>query len=183
MPGNLFSFTCQFAQKGVFLCYSGPTSHEILVSTGNTLKQFLQTNNISKKRYYCIFSIFVELFENIIRYGVDCFSSDIEFDCKRYPYGIISASKNGDLFTIQSGNIISIEQRNKLKQYIHSINVMDPQSIRTFYREKRKNKCDSESKGAGLGLLEIVRKSSQPIQYSFQKIDETFHFFTLTAVI
>ncbi|MBF0450466.1 MAG: hypothetical protein HQK75_07170 [Candidatus Magnetomorum sp.] len=183
MVGNLFKCTCQFAQEGVFLCYSGPTSHEILVSTGNTLKQFLKNNNVCKKKYYCIFSIYVEMFENIIRYGVDCFPSGANETCQRYPYGILSASTDGEKITIQSGNIIALEQGNKLNQYLNTIHSMNPQAIRDFYREKRKNKCAPDCKGAGLGLIEIVRKSSQPIKYSFKNIDETFLFYTLTAVI
>ncbi|KPA18151.1 hypothetical protein MHK_001614 [Candidatus Magnetomorum sp. HK-1] len=183
MIGNLFKYTSQFAQKGVFLCYSGPTSHEVLVSTGNTLKQFLISNNIYKKKHYCIFSIYVELFENIIRYGVDCFHSEIVSNHSCCPYGIISVSTDGNQFTIQSGNIITYKQGKKLNPYLYSINLMDPQMIRDFYREKRKHKCEPDCKGAGLGLIEIVRKSSQPISFSFEKIDDTFLFYTLTAVI
>jgi len=183
MVGNLFKYTCQFAQEGVFLCYSGPTSHDVLLSTGSSLKQFLDENNIEKKRYYCIFSIYVELFENIMRYGVDCFCADIRMERCRYPYGIITVGVNNDQFTIQSGNIIAVEQSSKLKKKLDLLKTMDPQVIRDYYREKRKQKCCESIKGAGLGLIEIFRKSSQPITYSFDYIDDFFMFYTLKAVI
>jgi len=183
MLGNLFKFTSQFAQKGVFLCFSGPTSHEILVSTGDTLRQFLINNNVYKKKYYCVFSIYVELFENMIRYGVDCFHPELEINNPSCPYGIITVSTDGNQFTIQSGNIITKNQFRKLEPYLHSINSMDQQMIRDYYREKRKQKCDPECKGAGIGLIEIVRKSSKPISFSFEEIDDKFLFYTLTSVI
>jgi len=183
MIGNLFQYTCQFAQEGVFLCYSGPSSHEVLVSTGNTLKQFLDENRVDKKRYFCIFSVYVEMFENIIRYGVDCFGENLSLERSRCPYGIITVGLNNDQFTIKCGNIIALEQKNKLKQYLNTVKAMDPQIIRDYYREKRKQKIESDSKGAGLGLLEIIRKTNQPLAFSFDYIDDYFLFFSLTAVI
>jgi len=183
MIGTLYQYTCQFAQEGIFLCYSGPTSHEVLVSTGNTLKQFLEENRVDKKRYYCIFSVYVEMFENIIRYGVDCFGKDLCVEQCRCPYGIITVGLFNDQFTLKCGNIIALEQKNKLKQYLNSIQSMSPQIIRDYYREKRKQNVDPECKGAGLGLLEIIRKSNQPITFSFDYIDDYFLFFSMTAVI
>jgi len=183
MVDDLFRFTCQFARKGVFLCYSGPTTHDILVSTGNTLRHYLQTNNISKKQQFCIFSIYVELFENIIRYGIDCLPSNQDINSRRNPYGIISVSTDDNHFIIESGNIISSKQESKLRQYLSHINSMDQQTIKDFYREKRKSTCDPDCKGAGLGLIEIVKKSSTPIKFSFERIDDNFLFYILTAVI
>jgi len=183
MIGNLFQYTCQFAQEGVFLCYSGPTSHDVLVSTGKTLKQFLEENKVDTKRYYCIFSVYVEMFENLHRYGVDCFGSNLCLERSRCPYGIITVSLNNDQFTIKSGNIIALEQKSKLKKYLKTINSMDPRILRDYYRDKRRQTITPDSKGAGLGLIEIIRKSSQPIEFSFDYIDDYFLFFSMTAVI
>jgi microcompartment protein CcmK/EutM len=183
MIGNLFHYTCQFAQEGIFLCYSGPTSHDVLVSTGNSLRQYLEENSVDKKRYYCIFSVYVELFENIIRYGVDCFGENLCQKRCRCPYGIITVGMNNDHFTIKSGNIIALEQKDKLKKYLNTIKAMDPQILRDYYRDKRKQTTASDCKGAGLGFIEIIRKSSQPITFSFDYIDDYFLFFSMTTVI
>jgi len=183
MVGKLFHYTCQFAQDSVFLCYSGPTSHDVLVSTGNSLKHFLEENKVDPKRFYCIFSVYVELFENIIRYGVDCFGIDFRVNQSRNPYGIITVSVKNDQFTIKSGNIVTIEQSKKLRHSIERIKAMDPRMIRDYYRQKRKQESNEDSKGAGLGLIEIIRKTSQPIAFSFDYIDDYFLFFSLTAVI
>jgi hypothetical protein len=42
---------------------------------------------------------------------------------------------------------------------------------------------EHEGPGAGLGLLEIARRSSQPIRYSFQDVDDTSVDFILAATI
>jgi len=39
------------------------------------------------------------------------------------------------------------------------------------------------SKGAGLGLIEMARKGSEPIEYSFLSIDDNFSFFTISVVV
>ena len=38
-------------------------------------------------------------------------------------------------------------------------------------------------RGAGLGFIEMAKKSSEPIEYVFQNIDNTHSFFTIRITI
>ena len=46
-----------------------------------------------------------------------------------------------------------------------------------------KDTPEMDSKGASIGLLEIARRSSSPIEFDFMSIDEQKTFFCLKAYI
>jgi hypothetical protein len=39
------------------------------------------------------------------------------------------------------------------------------------------------SKGAGLGIIEIARRASKPIEFDFTEVDGDYTFFTLKASV
>jgi hypothetical protein len=62
---------------------------------------------------------------------------------------------------------------------------MDKDQLKKFYQEKIREPLEKESKGAGLGLIEIARKSEvfQPLRYYFTTIDDCSCFFTLSVFV
>jgi len=60
---------------------------------------------------------------------------------------------------------------------------MDRSELKQYYKEKRRNETPESSKGAGLGFIELARKSVKPIEFDVQKIDDEFSFFSLKTTI
>jgi len=70
-----------------------------------------------------------------------------------------------------------------LKERLIKIEGADKETIRQMYREGMSHSSEHEGPGAGLGLLEIARRSSQPCRDSFQDVDDTSVDFILAATI
>ena len=64
-----------------------------------------------------------------------------------------------------------------LADKLKNINEKDPNDLKKLYFEILKSGMFGEKSGAGLGLLQIARKSSNPIQYEFSAIDELSKLF------
>jgi len=60
---------------------------------------------------------------------------------------------------------------------------MDKDELKIYYKERRRADREGDSKGAGIGFIEMARKSSQPLEFSFQKIDDKHSFFTIKITI
>ena len=67
--------------------------------------------------------------------------------------------------------------------YVENINQLDRTNLNKLYKQKIKEGRLSEKGGAGLGFIDIARKTGQKLVYSFIKIDEEKSFFVLTSTI
>ena len=70
-----------------------------------------------------------------------------------------------------------------LKERLDRIAGADKETIRQMYREGMSESGEHEGPGAGLGLLEIARRSTHPINYTFQDVDDRSVDFILSATI
>ena len=55
--------------------------------------------------------------------------------------------------------------------------------LKVLYKEQRRKPVMDNASGAGLGLIDMARKASQPLAYEVQEIDNNTAFFTLKAVV
>jgi len=85
--------------------------------------------------------------------------------------------------TIMCGNRIEKDQTGGLKDRLAQIEGADKDTIRQLYREGMSHASEHEGPGSGLGLLEIARRSTQPISYTFVDVDEHSVDFILAATI
>jgi len=65
---------------------------------------------------------------------------------------------------------------------MNEINGLDKQEIKKLYKQKLKQDIAPTSKSAGLGIVDIARKSS-PLEFSLEKLDNLYSFFTLKATV
>ena len=71
-----------------------------------------------------------------------------------------------------------------MKERIDYLNSLDKQGLRQFHREMVRNEnTNPDSQGAGLGLIEIARRATAPIGYSFEPISDGLSFFTMYVEI
>jgi len=181
MKEDIKSFYHQLQEKGIIFSFSGPISQSLLEGIGHTLKQKMtleetRTNTIQK-----VFSIFVELMQNIINYSAQRLQTeDINEDIS---YGILIVGKEQEHFYIISGNYIREDQEAALHDKLTTIRSMDSHELKQFYKQQRRQHVDDTSKGAGLGFIEMARKASQPIEFEIDKLEEGYSFFVVKAVI
>jgi hypothetical protein len=76
------------------------------------------------------------------------------------------------------------ESVNRIKSRIDYLNTLDKEEVNNYYWEQSLiDNNDPDSKGAGLGLIEIARRISSKIEYTFKPYDEHHTFFTMYVKI
>jgi len=89
-----------------------------------------------------------------------------------------------DTFFVQTKNAVKNESMAFLTGKINHLNSLDKNELRQYYKEKMRSDNDNpESQGAGLGLIEIARRATAPIEYAFTPLSEGFSFFTMYVEI
>lgn len=134
------------------------TNYIISLAEKNIIESKIQAK--TKKR---VFHIMVESVQNITRH--QDFSDE---ELAQTAFFVIQ--KNGPIFYITTGNVINVEDIEPLAQKLEQVNSLDKDELTQAYLDILNDGKISEKGGAGLGLIEIVRKSGNKLYYDFKNI-------------
>ena len=170
---GLFQQYQQIKDHKVLVTFKGGVSQDLLNEFGAMIKSSLSAESNTRK----IFAVFVELAQNIRYYSAEKESPDTGI-------GIIVLWQKDDFYYLSSGNLISNQSVEKIREKCNRVNSMNADELKAFYQELiRKERPTSEgSKGAGLGIVDIARRTDGPIECVINAVDDTNSFLTLTAL-
>jgi len=92
-------------------------------------------------------------------------------------------SKDDTEYNVTTGNVINNDKIPKLREILENINSLDQDGLKTLYKQQMREGRLSDRGGAGLGFIDIARKTGQKLIYSFLTINEKRSFFVLTSTI
>lgn len=165
------------------LSYSGYVSEDILRAVGDTLRSRLASHVSDNNQIRNIFSIFVELMQNIIRYGDDGPQPETGDGEGKPSFGIVLVSQTDDHLSVMAGNFVTDKEAAILSERIQSLAQCDAEELRQLYRNKLKEPVEEASKGASLGLIEIARRASLPLSCEVIKNSGDYNLFMIKATV
>jgi hypothetical protein len=162
----------------IFLTYGGFLSQSLISSMTEALEKEAEYNDISLNVSNNIFTIFIELSQNMMNYSKTADANNKALK----PEGLIVVSKSKKSYDIHSQNIISREDKERIEPRLIEIHSLDKDGIRKRYREVRKSGQHAHEKGGGIGFYEIAKRCDA-IEYEFKKINESAFYFHMKAII
>jgi hypothetical protein len=147
-------------ERGTFFCYAGPLSEEILTSISGVVKEQLTETDSTGPITNKVFSIFIEQVQNIIRYSSERIDES--------GVGSVSISKTDDGFLIEAVNEVDQDSQSRIDSMLADLKNMDAAELKAAYKNRLKSGPPLGSVGAGLGFIEIARRSSR-FDYSFEQ--------------
>lgn len=161
---DLYSYYGSTKEHGILLAFSGLVSQELMVEYGKLLNERVETQPNNR---ILLFSVFIELTQNILRYSAEREVSE----GRERGVGIVVVRQSNHAFYVSAGNLISPEQEDSLRQHLDLLLSLDKAGLKELHKERRRMDPPESSKGAGLGLIEVARRASQPIEYDIQPYD------------
>jgi len=92
-------------------------------------------------------------------------------------------SKDDQRYCVMTGNPILKENVGGLKADLDELNSKDKEGLKEMYKDIIKNTQISEKGGAGLGFVDMARKSGEKLEFTFEKMDDHHDFFCLKVNI
>jgi len=164
--------------NNLILVYEGEFTQNITKSvlsiTEKNLESFGEGTSIKRK----VFNVMVECLQNIVKH-----SDTLPPDVKQMRSAIFMIGKEDDKYVIISGNPMKSKNVNGLRDKLTKINSLDKNGLKVLYKEIIKDTALSEKGGAGLGFVDMARKSGQKLEFSFEPMNDEFSFFSLKSVI
>lgn len=134
------------------------------------------SNQVLVKMKSKISFLIVECFQNIVRHGG---SAPQDINRTLTLPSLFSARSTNDCVYITSANLIENTQIAILKEKLEKLNKLDKEEIKALYIEMLSNNQMSGKGGAGLGLVEMARKSGNPLEYDFENENDKLSLFYL----
>ncbi len=126
---------------------------------------------VGRKR---VFMFVLESLQNVSRHSDRNDLSDMS---------LVVYSKSNGGYTVTTGNVISTSNIGDLKKRLDEINHLPAGEIRSVYRQMLSNSEFSSKGGAGLGLIEMAKKTGNKLDYDFLKLDEENSYFILSKTV
>ncbi len=164
--------------------YRGEITQKIILQTLSDLEKTMDSLGEKLKITRKAFNIITECLQNILRYGEKV--EDAETD----PIFIFDQQETR--YVIASGNLLDKARQPKLQDRLDELNAMDWYAVQEAYKEVIKynlrdrdktQETDKSRNSAGLGFIEMMRKSEQRFVFSFSDWNENTTYFLLGIAI
>ncbi|MEM7551872.1 MAG: SiaB family protein kinase [Bacteroidota bacterium] len=157
------------------IAHVGTISDEVVDSILKKAEKHLE-NQDDLKAQKKVFGILVEVLQNILKHSITHKNSKDDQSC-------LFLFKRNSNYGVIAGNYISSQSIGLIQKGIEHANSLNSEEIRNYYRDKLDTGKLSKKGGAGLGLIDIVRKSGSQLNYWFEEVNAHISLFCLEVHI
>jgi hypothetical protein len=181
---NMFNFNQLMDQTEVLCSYKGIVNNEfindILALMESKMDELEQNQLVKKKVYY----VMVECLQNLYHHIEQSEHVSTEYFEDIPPKSAyFMVAKENESFHIKTGNVVDTESAETIISKIETINQMDSTSLKKHYQDTLHSGQLSSKGTAGLGFIDIARKTGNKLNYEIIPINERNHFFSLNVRI
>jgi hypothetical protein len=160
-------------EKDIMLVYCGEFSQDLNKTLLSFTERKFKTENVEDALRRKIFNVMVEVLQNVSKNKVDNLGDTDEIS------SLFMLGTNKDDYIMISSNMIRNDKIPPLRSRLDQVNSLDKEGLKLLYKDARLNATFSETAGAGIGLIDIARKSENKLEYSFEELSNDFSVFSL----
>lgn len=172
---SVYDFQQYLRTNHIIFAFKGVMTHDILHGIADSIKKRnIEDHTIAKR----VFSIFIELAQNIHLYSADKMFSDK--DNRDIGAGTITISEAPSYYELSSGNLVDTKVTTDIMTRCELINSLSPDDLKQHYKDARKKPSEG-SQGGNVGFVDMARKSGNPLVVRMDTVDDVNSFFTLSV--
>jgi len=158
-----------FADEHTVLSYNGPLWSTGIYGIAEMFRQYLDLDGQPSNTSLAIFAVFIEQLNNMMMHSAERVRiSHPDGEHSESPKGSFLLGNKDGVYFLYSGNYVTSENADILKERINSLNQTEKKELMKGYKFEARNDDENESsdsKGAGIGLYEIALRASSKIEY------------------
>ncbi|MFZ5940691.1 MAG: SiaB family protein kinase [Bacteroidota bacterium] len=165
----------------VLMAYKGNISSELISNVLEVVESRMDDYSEDSKIRKKVYNVLVESLQNLYHH-IDPLPEGMhkEFEKK---FGVLVVSRTSENYKISTGNFVTPDKVEFLKNKIDKINSMSKDELKDLYKFILNHQKLSEKGGGGLGLVDIARKTGNKLDYTFMKYNDQYYFFNLDVFI
>jgi|WetSurSiteA1Bulk_404760.scaffolds.fasta_scaffold51407_2 hypothetical protein len=170
---HLYSFHKLMNENDIMLVYCGDFSQELNKTLLSFTERKFKSENVEDNTRRKIFNIMVEILQNISKNKVEMLEDTPQVDA------LFIIGANNEEYLLISSNLIMNNKIAPLKNRLDQVNSLDKEGLKQLYKDVRLNASFSDKSGAGIGIIDIARKSENRLDYSFEEMNSEYSVFSL----
>ncbi len=175
---NVYEYFKKMQDDNVILYFKGEITNNLLTSILQLVDDRLERKSEDVKIKKKVFSILLECLQNIYNY-----QQVNHPETEQLQAATLMVRRTDGAYFIVTGNYVITEKVDKLRDKIDRVNGLSPEDLKAYYKDVLNKQTESETGGAGLGLIDMARKSGEKIDYSFDYITDEHCFYSLQVKV
>lgn len=168
-------------ENNIMTCFSGRFSQGLIEEMGEAVKKHMESEEKPKTKIFNVFSIFIEQTQNIKNYVAS--KEGYDLSQKIETTSIVCIGKLDEEYFIHSGNMVENKDIPYLQEKLDAVVGKSKEELKQLYKEHIKKNLEPGESGAGIGLIDIARKASRPVSYSFNAMDSDYSFYEIKVIV
>lgn len=178
MISDISDFYKSVNNEKSIISFIGEVTPDSLGSVLKNLEDTLESLNESLKIRKRIYNVLTEILQNLYHHSDEIIKDDV-----RTPSSVCVIDNNDDHYKIVTANYVKNDKIEMLTRRLDKINQLTQDELKHYYIEVLNNGEKSVKDGAGLGMIEISRKTGDKLMFEFIKLDNIYSLFVLKTKI
>ncbi|MDQ2656253.1 MAG: SiaB family protein kinase [Bacteroidota bacterium] len=157
--------------RSLILAYQGDVTQETTKSILTMAERSLEASESDVAIKRKVFNVMVESLQNIVRHN--------ERPSKGVHPAIFLIGREGNSYAVMSGNPVSKKRVPSLRSALERVNSLDNEGLKDLYKNAIQDATISDKGGAGLGFIDMARKSGEKLSFEFSEMSASYCFFCL----
>lgn len=169
-----------FSEQQIMICFNGPTNQALIGEIGKALKEHISSTQGEQAIAMDVFSVYIEMSQNIRNYA-----AMRRYDEAAASATVVIAALPSSHYCVSSVNLVEAGDGRILVDRVQCLAALDKTELKSLYKQQLRHPGSSpaEARGAGLGLLEMARRSTRPMQASLEPAEAGRCFFGLQVTV
>jgi len=182
-PLNFKNFARRFhetmLEHNLQLVYEGEVNQSITKAFAALAEKSMNDANMDVTTMKRVYHVMVESLQNISKHADDVITGK----SRRPGNGIFIVGKSPTDYVITTGNVINNSRVAKIQELIDRVNKLSQDEVKELYKKQMREARLSDKGGAGLGFIDMVKKTGNQLEYHFEQINDLTSFFILKSCI
>jgi hypothetical protein len=167
-------FSDKMLEHSFLLTFKGNITHDIVIAVLALAERKMEIDGTVQPIKKKVFNVLIECLQNI------SYHAEVQNDSRD---GLIMIGKNEGGFIVYSSNLVANSNIQDLKEKIDVINASTKEDLAKMYRDLITSPSESDKGTAGLGLIDIAKKSGHKIDCLFSPYNEKLSYFVMSTNI
>jgi len=183
MSFNLSYWYKDIVEEGSLFSYQGIMTDTKISDILDSIEDIFDKKEEERRIVKRIYNISIETLQNLYHHS-DNFDviKDGEIKTVSNTIFILKEISKGK-YQIITGNFVKKNNIRILKERIDQLNFLNKNEVKALYKLILNNEEFSKKGGGGLGIIDLVKRTGQNLNYNFYYFNEEYIFFSLRIAI